>query len=494
MSKYSLNEVENILYHLNYRWKLQSLCLWKGLKTPFSPEKLYLGFEDFLNLETYGALFEGPFDTKEGKKLRYNFLEHYLQRELMPYEAELRTWMKGAAAHVSGKKIYFREIIPFCQKQSTREQRTILQKETGPLCKFLRPFALSFWEELIDTLTNTFGFEGYIEYCKAKKGIDYAAYYEQVKAILDDTKDLYFSMMEEWVRRRFQAQLKDLTRFDAIAILSMSEFDDLFPPTALEDLKGFFRSWTIDLDRSPFITIELDRSPEKNPQAICFVLSVPDEIYVIIKPQGGWLDLESLGHELGHGLFSANISESLPYSSREISMGNALSEAFAFLIQNITMSVPFMVRYLRVDEKIASMLHCYKVLRDLAVFRRYAARFLSEFDMIQSGDLGSGDRYAELMAYHTGFYYQPEACLLDLAPEFYSLDYVLAWIAEATMEHHLREMFGKEWIFSLDAVEVLKGWWSNGYQNELAGFMEQNELGMLSHEHILERWKQTLSE
>ncbi|RLB26109.1 MAG: hypothetical protein DRG71_02960, partial [Deltaproteobacteria bacterium] len=100
MSKYSLNEVENILYHLNYRWKLQSLCLWKGLKTPFSPEKLYLGFEDFLNLETYGALFEGPFDTKEGKKLRYNFLEHYLQRELMPYEAELRTWMKGAAAHV----------------------------------------------------------------------------------------------------------------------------------------------------------------------------------------------------------------------------------------------------------------------------------------------------------------------------------------------------------------------------------------------------------
>ena len=494
MRRYSLNEVENILFHLNYRWKLQSLCLWKGLRSPFRPEKLYSDFENFLNLDTYDALLESPFDTKEGKKLRYNFLEHYLQRELMPYEAELRTWMKGAAAHVEGQKIYLREIIPFCQKKSTREQRNMLQKETGALCKFLRPFALSFWEELIDTLTQTFGFEGYIEYCKDKKGIDYDIYYDQVKSILDETRDLYLSMMEQWVRRRFGAQLKDLNRFDAIAILSLSEFDHLLPPAALEDLKGFFRTWTIDLDRSPFITIELDSTPEKNPQAICFVLSVPDEIYVIIKPQGGWIDLESLGHELGHGLFSANISEHLPYSSREISMGNALSEAFAFLIQNITMSVPFMVRYLGVDEKIALMLHRYKVLRDLAVFRRYAARFLSEYEMFRSGDLGSGHRYAELMAYHTGFYYQPEACLFDLTPEFYSLDYVLAWMAEATMEHHLEERFGTEWLYSQDAVQVLREWWSNGYQNELGGFMQQNGLGPLSYKHILGIWKQTLKD
>jgi len=360
------------------------------------------------------------------------------------------------------------------------------------LCKFLRPFALSFWEVLIERLKDTFGFEGYIEYCQDKKEIDYAAHYNLVQGMLDDTRDLYFGLMEEWAQQRFHSSLTDLSRFDAIAILSLSEFDDLFPQWALERFKGFLESWGFDLELNPFITIELDQSPQKSPQAICFVLSVPDEIYVMVKPQGGWLDLESLGHELGHGLFFANISADLPFASREISLGNALSEAFAFLVQNITMSVPFMVEWLGVDEKIASMLYRYKVLRDLAVFRRYGARFVSEFDMFAGRELASGKRYAELMAYHTGFYYQPEACLFDLAPEFYSLDYVLAWMAEATMEQYLSEAFGGDWMLSQEAAKLIKRWWSKGHQDEIQEFMAKNQLGQLSPEHLLERWRQTL--
>ena len=492
MNDYSLDEIENILYHLNYRWKLQSLYLWKGLKPPFSPEDLYKGFDSFLNMNTYGTLARQASHNRQGRKLMFNFMEHYLQRDLMPYEAELRTWMKGAAAHVDGKKIYFREIIPFCQKGSTREQRITLQKETGALCKFLRPFALSFWEVLIETLKDAFGFTGYIEYCQSKKEIDYAQYYQEVKDILDETRDLYFKMMGQWVERRFHVSLVDLNRFDCINILSLSEFDELYPRGALKSLMGFFNNWGMDLEHDSHISLELDTSPEKSPQAICFVLSVPEEIYVMVKPQGGWLDLESLGHELGHALFSSNISSQLPFADREISLGNSLSEAFAFLIQNMTMSVPFMVDHLGVDEEIAAMVHRHKVLRDMAVFRRYAARFLSEFEMFTSGDLATGNTYAQLMAEHTGFYYQPEACLFDLVPEFYSLDYVLAWMAEAAMENNLKESFGEKWMFSRDAAKVLERWWEPGHEHNIHGFMRRNGLGPLSSRSLLDRWERVL--
>jgi hypothetical protein len=63
----------------------------------------------------------------------------------MPHETEMQAWSRGAAAHVEGEKIYFQEVIPWCQKSSTLLKRQQLQQETGPLCKLLKPFALNYW-------------------------------------------------------------------------------------------------------------------------------------------------------------------------------------------------------------------------------------------------------------------------------------------------------------------------------------------------------------
>jgi hypothetical protein len=66
-------------------------------------------------------------------------------------------------------------------------------------------------------------------------------------------------------------------------------------------------------------------------------------------------------------------------------------------------------------------------LKDLSVFRRYAAKFISEYEMFSGGDLSDGRPYAETMARITGFYHQPESHLFDLVPEFYCADYLLGW-------------------------------------------------------------------
>ena len=89
--------------------------------------------------------------------------------------------------------------------------RQILQKEIGPLCKFLKPFALNYWNILLDILEEEFGFTGYNHYRQKKKGIDYLYFYHYFKNFLLKTDDLYFNAMECWSREQFGLPLKKLT-------------------------------------------------------------------------------------------------------------------------------------------------------------------------------------------------------------------------------------------------------------------------------------------
>ena len=484
-------EFENILHLLNYRWNLEALALWKGDRVPFEAYKIYDGYEDFITLDTLAQLdkIDAPATRT---RLKHALIDHYLQRILLPHENEMRTWMKGAAAVVDGEKISFRDTIPWCQKSSTYETRQILQKETLSICRFLKPFVLNYWNILLDVLRKDLGFRNYLDYCHQKKGIEYRYYYELLKKLLAATDSIYFSAMERWSRKRFGKPLRELTRFDAINILGLGQFDSLFPDRTMEDLSTFFNYWKIDLKNTPGLNLELGKEEGKSAQAICFVLQVPEEVYILMQPEGGWIDLETLWHELGHGLSAVFTSPELSIIDRDMATSFALSEAFAFLLQNITLSHPFLREYLGLKSADADELFYYKVLKDLSIFRRYAAKFLAEFEMFEREDLSNGEAYAALMTQYTGFYYQADTHLFDLVPEFYSLDYLLGWLAEAKLENFLREHLGPRWIYHPEAPEILKRWWAQGNQNDIHDFLDKNALGPLTPDLLLKRWKDNL--
>jgi len=487
----SLTEIENVLYHLNYRWSLESLALWKGAAVPFEPYKLYEGYDDFISLETLASI-DSLEDEAAKMRLRHALIDHYLQRSLLPHETEMRTWMRGASADVKGEKIYFKDIIPWCQNSSTYETRRILEKETSALCKFLRPFALNYWEILLEILRDELGFEGYIDYCYQKKGVDYPYFYRVIKDLLEEVDDLYFPAMDLWTRRRLGLPLRDLNRFDAIKLLSLSEFNGVFPEKSMEELTAFFRYWDIDLNETPGLYLDLGREEAKSSQAMCFILQIPEESYILMKPEGGWIDLETLWHELGHGLSAVFTSPDLSVVDREMATSYSLSESFAFLLQNLALSEPFLARYLGLSRVDSKTLSYYKVLKDLSIFRRYGAKFLAEYEMFSSGNLSDGEPYAEMMARYTGFYYQPESHLFDLVPEFYCLDYVLGWLGEAMLESHLSRELGADWMFRSQTGAILRRWWKQGNRYDIFEFMENNDLGPLSPKPLLERWHRVL--
>ena len=482
------SDLENTLHHLNYRSNVTALAQWMGQKSRFAAYEIYEGFDEFLGLDTWVRFSEIENDMAR-TRLSHAFIDHYIQKILMPHETEMRTWMKGAAAHVEGRKIYFRDIIPWCQKSSSYEQRQVLQKETGPLCKFLKPFALNYWNILLDVLRKDFGFDGYVAYCSRKKGIDYHAYYSLLERLLRDTDDLYFAAMARWSRKRFGRSLDALTRFDAINLLGLGEFDGRLPEKSLTDLIRYFRQWDIDPENTPGLNLEIGNEAGKSAQAMSFILQVPEEVYVLMKPAGGCIDLETLWHELGHGFSAVYTSPDLSVVERDLATSFNLSETYAFLLQGVALSAPFLIRHVGLRRGDAEEIAYYKVLKDFSVFRRYAAKFLAEYEMFSSGDLVGGERYAELMTRHTGFYYQPESHMFDLVPEFYCMDYVLGWMGEAMMEKYFLGFYGPEWMFKPDVGRILKAWWALGNSIDIFEFMTVNGLGTLDAGALVERWE-----
>ena len=228
----------NTLGTLNKRRTASALAMWKGEAPTVEPYNLYAGYDGFLSLKTLEGI-DRTFNGKAGQRIRHAFIDHYLQQALMPHETEMQSWMRGAAAVVNDERIHFRNIIQWCQKSRSHTDRERLQNETGPLCKFMKPFALNYWEILLGLLMEEFGYPTYIDYCREKKGLDYSGYVTQMEQVLEETRGIYFKAMQAWVEERFSLPLEHLNRFDAINLFGMHALDDLLPDSAMERSMAF---------------------------------------------------------------------------------------------------------------------------------------------------------------------------------------------------------------------------------------------------------------
>jgi hypothetical protein len=487
-SKDELHRLISAIQTLNTRWARRALSLWRGHLPGDSPERIYAGFDDILTPETIVGV-PGARDEPAGRRIRHGLIDHYLQRKLMPHETEMQAWSRGAAAHVDGEKIYFRDVIPWCQKSSTLLKRQRLQQETGPLCKLLKPFALNYWTIVMETLTGELGFDSYIDYCSQKKGIDYHWLYDLAQDLLRDTHDFYFAAMQAWSRDRFGISLDRLSRFDAIYLLSLSQWDRLCPVDDPATTLGFFEHWGIDTARLHGLHLDLKFTAGKSAQAISVLVRIPQEIHILMRPEGGWIDVETLWHELGHGLSAVYTDPSLPVVERELATAFNLSEVYAFLLQRLALSRPILSEVMDLPEETIATIGYYKGLKDLSVFRRYAAKFISEYDMFAGGNLPDGQPYADTMARATGFYHQPESHLFDLVPEFYCADYLLGWLGEAVLSDRLASRFGEGGWVGPAAGEWLKTLWRQGNRRDIFSFFTGNGIGEITAKPLLARWE-----
>jgi hypothetical protein len=487
------HELVHALLELNHRITSRALRAALGEQTPTSDSDLYKGFEDLLQASGLRSFSRRMPASREAKRVYHTLLSHYLQLQAMPYENELSLWARGASAAVEGEKVYLREVHTWCQKNSDIPKRLIMEKETSSLSKFLKPFALAPWDVVLGILRDELDYTDYVAYCAEKKGMDYDRYSLWIQSLMDETSDLYFRAMDSWVRETLGMPLTESNRFDAIYLVGLGQFDPMFPAhLSIPELLDFFGAWSMDVSTLPGLHLHLESSRQKGHQGLTFALDIPREVHVVMNPSGGWIDLETLFHEMGHALSIVHTRADLPPALKDFNTSSILSETYAFLLQNMCFTPPFLEKVLHLGSRdIDTLLH-YKALKDMSFFRRYGAKFLSELQMFQSGDLSSGRTYAELLRHYTGFSYKAETQLFDLAPELYALDYVISWTAEASLQRHLQQALGDEWMFRREAGDILRDWWSLGNQYEIDEFFEVNGLGSIRSDDILARWRSTI--
>jgi len=96
------------------------------------------------------------------------------------------------------------------------------------------------------------------------------------------------------------------------------------------------------------------------------------------------------------------------------------------------------------------------------MYRRYVGKFLAEHAFFKKGDLEDSSFYSETLQKATGFVYEPSGYLADMDSEFYSMDYLRAWIAEAQLEYHMKKTFGECWFAFPEAGKFLIDLWKRG--------------------------------
>ncbi len=455
-----------------------------GLKTKPDFASIRAKQEDLFTEESIATVRElieratGSRRRDQMERALFALLEGMMASATLPVEERILAKAAGLSAAVDGREIGFHEITAAISAEEDPAKREELRRAQASLAEALAPERLEHEHALRQKLAS-FGFRTLREYAETKKRFRYDVFLQKSLPILEETTGLYRRVMGDAIRRSYGRELGDISAAHVHHWRAGREFDHLFPPEKIMPLcAGAFATIGLPFEHSQAIRVDAENRPGKHPRAICYAPRAPEEIHLILKPQGGFEDVRSFLHEGGHALHFAHVDASLPYEWRGLPRSHALAETFAFLIGHLTQNPIWLEHVMHVPKAAAERLASWALLGDLFMLRRYMAKFSYElaFDEKPFDAARNRELYAKTLKDLTGFAYEPEFWLEDMDPGFYSADYLRAWIAAAQVEEHLVRKYGDRWFLKRDTGAFLKTHFARGVSIDAEELVQ--DLGM----------------
>ncbi len=464
-----IEEIVDQVYEITVYYRKRDLGLYIEGNSDFDLEisNQHLDISDITSLKRALSL------DKNWAAVIFQAEDLFSRQRVEPLQSILDTWIRGAKAQVMGQEIPFSEIITWCQEADDTAKRRILKKEARSLCRFLAPFSHATWKALTECVEQDLGYRDYFSFCQEKKGEILSRYPDRALSFLEESSSTYFPLMSDWLSSIDSMGLDEASRFDAIYVLGLRYLDHLFPAqkkgvVGTELILDLFKGL---LPKGQGISVHIQG--KKGRQSYCIPVEIPWDVHVVAGPVFGWQDLEALCHELGHALFFANNFPGLNPGEKDYFQSAALSEAFAFLFQLVSMSEFFLTEILSLEREVARLLEQVHKVKFLTLCRRYAAKAFIEYENFRQNRVSHGQElYADIMKRHTGFQYDPETYLFDLMPDFYSIDYFEAFLAAAILKDFLEASFGRGWFLDKHAQDLVKSWWQEGNRHVLERFLK----------------------
>ncbi|MFZ2640501.1 MAG: hypothetical protein WA117_05895 [Verrucomicrobiia bacterium] len=420
-----------------------------------------------------------PDERERLDRLYFTCTGLYTYHKLARLDDQLQTGLANHKVRMGTEQVPYYNLSPRLQNEPDFAKREALGVAMDSVHRKFNPEKLTMLQRDLQILRRDLGYKSYIGYCEAQKQFDY----EKFIAILAEsghrTSLLFRDHMAHWVMDKAGKPFRTpegkpaLHRWHANYLLKLGDFDARFPKKEmLPTLFGSLRRMGIDLKARKNIKLDLEDRDKKNPRACLFAAKIPQEIHLLLKPVGGLQDYEVFMHEAGHALHFAFSDAKLPYEYRHLSRSNALTEIYAFLLQNITLDALWLEETMHMSRKLAARIRYYRVLSDLYMYRRYIGKLCAEFAFFRQHEqegqaaLANGKTYAQMLTEYTGFIYQPGGYLFDMDEGFYSADYLRAWVGEAQLADYLQRNFSERWWADKRAGKFLVDLWRSASTQE----------------------------
>jgi hypothetical protein len=217
----------------------------------------------------------------------------------------------------------------------------------------------------------------------------------------------------------------------------------------------------IDMAAQPNVHLDTEVRELKTPRAFCSPVRVPEEIYLVVLPQGGQDDYQALLHEAGHTEHFAHVGRELPFEYRMLG-DNAVTEGFAFTFDHLVLNRRWLSIY-RGYEDSADFLRFANV-GELYFMRRYAAKLSYEVQLhAQTGSLDDmAAVYSRYLSEALMVDVPPQSYLTDVDDAFYVASYLRAWMLEGAWRMILQDRYGMEWFRDEAAGGFIRELWSHG--------------------------------
>ena len=448
--------------------------------------------------ERYAHLFtldagKRSLDQAMDKRTRYiaEFLTlGYLENKVKGLTEEITNRMLRATVEWDGEEVAYLNLPILVANEAQMERRHRLDELRREVTATANPERRERWGN-VHSEAEGLGFADYVALCDQLRGLNLAWLSEQMRTLLDETQEIYFSHLGFFLDSIDVPEAKAATA-DIARLFRAPQYDAFFPqeeiiPSLVNTLAGV----GIDLYGQENLELDTEPRPLKSPRAFCAPIRVPEEVKLVIKPQGGREDYESLFHEAGHAEHFVNARPDLPTAFRRMG-DNSVTEGYAFLLAYLLINRRWLSRILGVSVKDPVPRDpCGKgedgreylrlaLFNKLYFLRRYASKLLYEQEL-HTNLAGAEKRYVSILGENLGVKIGPEYHLDDVDDAFYVAQYLRAWIFEVQMHRYLEERFGYLWFTSPEAGRYLVSLWQQGQEftvDELAADMGYDGLAI----------------
>jgi len=441
-----------------------------GLKDEYRTQEIFEEFADLFSREAVLARLEDR-DDREGRRLAEFAVRGHIEERLRELTEHIANAESAAEVECNGQRMPFLAALGQVTQEADRARRGALEDAVAEAMSrhnHHRAQRVAGQRQIAQEL----GFPDYRALCEDLSGQPLRALAQELAGFVEDTQSAYRAHLEEALGR-VEIAPHGATDWDLRWVMFAPQYMEMFPRERLiPAAEATLSVLGVSLSDQANVHLDLQPRPKKYPRPCCVPISVPGEIWIVASPRGGYADFLSFFHELGHAEHFAGANAELSCAYRVMG-DDALTEAFAFLLQSVVLDRDWLRHFLGVEAPPESLFRAGRLIDHWCV-RRCVGKIAYELEL-HGGDgrpAEMGQRYARLVGDAFGIRVSPEAHLFDVDDWFSSARYLRAFMLDACLRLHLRERFGRAWFRSPEAGGWLRSQWQRGTEMtaaELAG-------------------------